>query len=122
MTEPDQAPEAEEVFGADESTFDLGSDMEEMESELEYSEADPSGNQPYEKSTTPISGIEEEKESKPGKEGVESASDAGTMEQQALQTSEQVVVSVGFEASDYQGCAPLAVKFTNRWLLYVGRS
>ena len=112
MIEPDVAPEAEDYSEAEESPFEFGSDLEEMESE--YSEADPDRNQPFEKSAATVTGSDKEQESRVEKDGGIPASDAGATEQQILKSEEQVIVSVGFEASKYQGCAPLAVEFSNQ--------
>ena len=111
--EPEMAPEAEDLSNPEESTFEFGAGMEEMETESEYSEADPGRSQPFEKSTA-ITSNEKEQESELEQDREVPVSDAGKAEQQILKTSEQVIVSAGFEPSEYQGCAPLAVKFTNR--------
>ncbi len=110
----EQSPALEENGTPEGTTYEFGSDMEEMEAEPEYSEAGPGRNQPGEKSATPVSGIEKEKETNLKQDGKVSAAETGETEKQSLKTSEQVIVTAGFEASKYQGCAPLAVKFTNK--------
>jgi PKD repeat protein len=98
----------------EESIFDFEAEVEEMEADAGLTEADPDRNQPLEKSANTVTGSDKEQKNRVDKDGEVSASDAGATEQQILKTEKQIIVSAGFEASRYQGCAPLAVEFNNQ--------
>ena len=99
---------------SEQPSYEFGDDVEEMDAEAEMTEADPDRNRPVVTTVETTTGSEKEQATKLQQGATGTVKDAGAMEQSDLKTAENVTVAVGFEASKYQGCAPLAVEFNNR--------
>ena len=94
--------------GVEESVVDIEAGMEKIESDAgDTGSVAERKESPEPSFATPPESVEEPENDRKQNKQVKT-------DQQTLKAEEQIIVSAGFEASDYQGCAPLAVQFTSR--------